>query len=168
MPSNHHSPTQTSLEVLTGRGACSVLGTVERVKKIRDYAFVHFTQREHAINAMNTLNGKVGLLAVVCDTSCSRMLHFSANRVFLCAVHPGSGWLPYRGDSGQAGGQGQLRPIHQRDGWTGRISAAERLPCLHFGTGIPPGAKHQSNEDPQEKCKVLTVATADGSRADNA
>ncbi|XP_055032305.1 APOBEC1 complementation factor isoform X1 [Misgurnus anguillicaudatus] len=34
-------------------------GAVERVKKIRDYAFVHFSQREDAINAMNTLNGKV-------------------------------------------------------------------------------------------------------------
>uniref|UniRef100_A0A7N8YPB4 APOBEC1 complementation factor n=1 Tax=Mastacembelus armatus TaxID=205130 RepID=A0A7N8YPB4_9TELE len=34
-------------------------GAVERVKKIRDYAFVHFNQREDAINAMNALNGKV-------------------------------------------------------------------------------------------------------------
>ncbi|KAK2884367.1 APOBEC1 complementation factor isoform X3 [Channa argus] len=34
-------------------------GAVERVKKIRDYAFVHFSQREDAISAMNTLNGKV-------------------------------------------------------------------------------------------------------------
>ncbi|XP_016120873.1 APOBEC1 complementation factor-like [Sinocyclocheilus grahami] len=34
-------------------------GAVERVKKIRDYAFVHFSQREDAINAMNELNGKV-------------------------------------------------------------------------------------------------------------
>lgn len=32
---------------------------MERVKKIRDYAFVHFTQREDAINAMKALNGKV-------------------------------------------------------------------------------------------------------------
>lgn len=32
---------------------------MERVKKIRDYAFVHFTQREDAITAMNALNGKV-------------------------------------------------------------------------------------------------------------
>lgn len=39
-------------------------GAVERVKKIRDYAFVHFTQREDAVNAMNTLNGKVNS----CDT----------------------------------------------------------------------------------------------------
>ncbi|XP_030611615.1 APOBEC1 complementation factor isoform X3 [Archocentrus centrarchus] len=34
-------------------------GAVERVKKIRDYAFVHFSQREDAINAMKALNGKV-------------------------------------------------------------------------------------------------------------
>ncbi|XP_034721735.1 APOBEC1 complementation factor-like, partial [Etheostoma cragini] len=34
-------------------------GAVERVKKIRDYAFVHFAQREDAINAMAALNGKV-------------------------------------------------------------------------------------------------------------
>ncbi|XP_054238983.1 RNA-binding protein 47 isoform X1 [Indicator indicator] len=32
-------------------------GCVERVKKIRDYAFVHFTTREDAIHAMNNLNG---------------------------------------------------------------------------------------------------------------
>ncbi|XP_035000739.2 APOBEC1 complementation factor [Hippoglossus stenolepis] len=34
-------------------------GAVERVKKIRDYAFVHFTHREDAIDAINALNGKV-------------------------------------------------------------------------------------------------------------
>lgn len=34
-------------------------GAVERVKKIRDYAFVHFTQRDDAVSAMNALNGKV-------------------------------------------------------------------------------------------------------------
>lgn len=32
---------------------------MERVKKIRDYAFVHFAQREDAVSAMNALNGKV-------------------------------------------------------------------------------------------------------------
>lgn len=30
---------------------------VERVKKIRDYAFVHFQSREGAIKAMEALNG---------------------------------------------------------------------------------------------------------------
>ncbi|XP_038847041.1 APOBEC1 complementation factor-like isoform X1 [Salvelinus namaycush] len=34
-------------------------GAVERVKKIRDYAFVHFTQREDAISTMDALNGKL-------------------------------------------------------------------------------------------------------------
>ncbi|XP_003471680.1 RNA-binding protein 47 isoform X1 [Cavia porcellus] len=32
-------------------------GCVERVKKIRDYAFVHFASREDAVQAMNNLNG---------------------------------------------------------------------------------------------------------------
>ncbi|NXM58177.1 A1CF factor, partial [Illadopsis cleaveri] len=36
-------------------------GAVERVKKIRDYAFVHFNKREHAVEAMKALNGKVGV-----------------------------------------------------------------------------------------------------------
>lgn len=29
---------------------------IERVKKIRDFAFVHFTTREKALNALNKLN----------------------------------------------------------------------------------------------------------------
>ena len=33
-------------------------GAVERVKKIRDYAFVHFKDRDDAISAMKFLNGK--------------------------------------------------------------------------------------------------------------
>lgn len=32
-------------------------GPVERVKKIKDYAFVHFEEREHALKAMQALNG---------------------------------------------------------------------------------------------------------------
>lgn len=44
-----------------------VAGAVERVKKIRDYAFVHFTQREDAISAMNALNGKVDRVLISCQ-----------------------------------------------------------------------------------------------------
>lgn len=33
-------------------------GRVERVKKIKDYAFVHFEDRDHAILAMENLDGK--------------------------------------------------------------------------------------------------------------
>lgn len=32
-------------------------GPIERVKKIKDYAFVHFTERDHALKAMEELNG---------------------------------------------------------------------------------------------------------------
>ncbi|XP_035681614.1 APOBEC1 complementation factor-like [Branchiostoma floridae] len=34
-------------------------GSVERVKKIRDYAFVHFKTREEAVKAMNATNGQL-------------------------------------------------------------------------------------------------------------
>uniref|UniRef100_T1IVI9 RRM domain-containing protein n=1 Tax=Strigamia maritima TaxID=126957 RepID=T1IVI9_STRMM len=33
-------------------------GKVERVKKIKDYAFVHFEERDHALKAMEDLNGR--------------------------------------------------------------------------------------------------------------
>ncbi|XP_029986606.1 APOBEC1 complementation factor, partial [Sphaeramia orbicularis] len=50
---------QTTEETIEKEFNSLKAGAVERVKKIRDYAFVHFTQREDAINAMNGLNGKV-------------------------------------------------------------------------------------------------------------
>ena len=34
-------------------------GKVERVKKIKDYGFVHFEEREDAVKAMEALNGDV-------------------------------------------------------------------------------------------------------------
>ena len=34
-------------------------GKIERVKKIKDYGFVHFEERESALSAMEALNGKV-------------------------------------------------------------------------------------------------------------
>lgn len=40
-------------------------GKVERVKKIKDYGFVHFEEREHALKAMESLNGQVGAICVV-------------------------------------------------------------------------------------------------------
>ncbi|XP_073993296.1 synaptotagmin binding cytoplasmic RNA interacting protein isoform X3 [Rhodnius prolixus] len=38
--------------------AFEVYGKVDRVKKIKDYAFIHFDERDHAVNAMEGLNGK--------------------------------------------------------------------------------------------------------------
>jgi RNA recognition motif-containing protein len=31
--------------------------SIERVKKLKDYAFVHFKQRDDALHAMNRMNG---------------------------------------------------------------------------------------------------------------
>lgn len=33
-------------------------GSIERVKKIKDYAFIHFEDRDQALDAMENLNGK--------------------------------------------------------------------------------------------------------------
>ncbi len=38
----------------------SAYGIVERVKKIKDYAFVHFQSREEAHKAIEAVNGKEG------------------------------------------------------------------------------------------------------------
>jgi RNA recognition motif-containing protein len=37
--------------------ACSHDNAIERVKKLKDYAFVHFRERDLAIKAMNVMNG---------------------------------------------------------------------------------------------------------------
>ena len=43
----------------------SEFGKVERVKKIKDYGFVHFEERDDAVKAMEGLNGqKMGNLEV--------------------------------------------------------------------------------------------------------
>jgi Q family heterogeneous nuclear ribonucleoprotein R len=43
------------------RTTFEVYGAVEKVKKVKDYGFVHFTERDSALNALETLNGtKVG------------------------------------------------------------------------------------------------------------
>ena len=33
--------------------------SIERVKKLKDYAFVHYKQRDDALHAMNLMNGKL-------------------------------------------------------------------------------------------------------------
>lgn len=46
----------------------SLQAPVERVKKIKDYAFVHFTTREDAMQALQRLNGELifALLLMIC------------------------------------------------------------------------------------------------------
>ena len=38
-------------------------GKIERVKKIKDYGFVHFEERENAVKAMEELNGTVSTVS---------------------------------------------------------------------------------------------------------
>lgn len=38
-------------------------GKLEKVKKVRDYGFIHFYEREDAVRALEELNGTVRLLA---------------------------------------------------------------------------------------------------------
>ncbi len=38
--------------------------SVERVKKLKDYAFVHFKERDDALHAMNLMNGILELLFI--------------------------------------------------------------------------------------------------------
>ena len=42
---------EASFSKFTGKG------TIERVKKIRDYAFIHFNTRDNALKAMREMNG---------------------------------------------------------------------------------------------------------------
>lgn len=57
---------------------------------------------------------------------------------YFVLIGSGGGWLSYWGDSSQAGWQRQLRPLHERDRRTGRITVADRLHSLHSGTGTIP------------------------------
>ncbi|XP_049614621.1 APOBEC1 complementation factor isoform X3 [Syngnathus scovelli] len=73
-------------------------GAVERVKKIRDYAFVHFTHRDDAVNAMKALNGKV--------------LDGSAMEVTLAKPVDKDSYVRYTRGTGGRGGRGAPPPQH--------------------------------------------------------
>lgn len=51
------STTEETLEKIFNEAA-NRDNAVERVKKLRDYAFVHFRERQDAIIALNKMNGK--------------------------------------------------------------------------------------------------------------
>ncbi|PAA56997.1 hypothetical protein BOX15_Mlig003882g1 [Macrostomum lignano] len=47
-------------------------GPLEKVKRMKDYAFVHFEEREHALKAMEALNGHEGLGKGLLEVSLAR------------------------------------------------------------------------------------------------
>ncbi|KAK7868081.1 hypothetical protein R5R35_005540 [Gryllus longicercus] len=117
-------------------------GKVERVKKIKDYAFIHFEDRDHAITAMRELNGKemggsaieVSLAKPPSDKKKKeeilrarerRMMQMMQVRGGCSPSHPSMmpGAMPLRGPGGPgprgASGAGSMRgPIGRGDyGW---------------------------------------------------
>lgn len=46
------------------RKAFEPYGAIERVKKTKDYGFIHFENREDALKAMEELNGTVSFWAI--------------------------------------------------------------------------------------------------------
>ena len=48
---------EETLKVVFER-ASGHLNSVERVKRIKDFAFVHFYEREHALKALQMMNGR--------------------------------------------------------------------------------------------------------------
>jgi len=47
-----------------------VHGKVERVKKVKDYGFIHFEDRDSALHAMQLLNGTVRVCVRACVRAC--------------------------------------------------------------------------------------------------
>lgn len=58
--------TEETLKEVFQKAAGGRENTIERVKKIRDYAFIHFRSREDAVKAMNIINGKRCVRVLIC------------------------------------------------------------------------------------------------------
>ena len=60
-------------------------GKIERVKKIKDYGFVHFEDRDSAVKAMEGLNGSVSMkfLSTSLEPVCSELKILTV-RLHLC------------------------------------------------------------------------------------
>ena len=63
--------------------ACGDVGAIDRVKKLKDYAFVHFKERDQAIKALDKLNGMLCMvknLKPLCLIYWSRTFKWKENR----------------------------------------------------------------------------------------
>ena len=77
----------------------STFGAVERVKKLKDYAFIHFTEREHCLKAVEEMNNKV-LDDVSIEVSLAKPRPANKERRF---GQSGFGALSTRGRGGMRG-----------------------------------------------------------------
>lgn len=64
---------------------------MERVKKIKDYGFVHFEDRDNALIAMDTLNGSVSIVLVyekqLLDMPCQFSKYFLYDKTHIYETH---------------------------------------------------------------------------------
>nr|CAH7746074.1 unnamed protein product [Callosobruchus chinensis] len=101
------------------KASFEAFGKVERVKKIKDYAFIHFEDRDNAVKAMEDLDGKemggshieVSLAKPPSDKKKKEEILRARERrmMQMMQVRGGSmmpGTMPLRGPPGQAGSRG--------------------------------------------------------------
>nr|CAI5842919.1 unnamed protein product [Callosobruchus analis] len=101
------------------KASFEAFGKVERVKKIKDYAFIHFEDRDNAVKAMEELDGKemggshieVSLAKPPSDKKKKEEILRARERrmMQMMQVRGGSmmpGTMPLRGPPGQAGSRG--------------------------------------------------------------
>ncbi|XP_047026086.1 heterogeneous nuclear ribonucleoprotein R-like isoform X4 [Helicoverpa zea] len=116
-------------------------GTVERVKKIKDYAFVHFEDRDCAVKAMQELDGKemggarleVSLAKPPSDKKKKEEILRARERRMMQMIH-GRGGLGHVGRAGDGRGARRRRrpprlgPVVVRA--ASRVAAARPAPCV--------------------------------------
>ena len=61
-------------------------GKIERVKKIKDYGFVHFEDRDHALKAMEELNGSVSWLQKYFSCCALSQSHWESRNMLYCTL----------------------------------------------------------------------------------
>lgn len=115
-------------------------GPVQRVKKIKDYAFVHFEERDDAVVAMRELNGHV-LFGASLEISLAKppsdrkkkeeILKARERRLLQQQVGPrGGGLLPIVAFRGSRGGA-----VSGVGGVVGAIRGAAAGPSFSYGRG---------------------------------
>lgn len=82
-------------------------GTVEKVKRMKDYAFVHFEEREHALKAMEAMNGFQGMGKCTLEVSLARPVSEKVKQKREQRKLEHQKW-PGSGGGGGGGGAGSL------------------------------------------------------------
>ncbi|PAA83949.1 hypothetical protein BOX15_Mlig014700g1 [Macrostomum lignano] len=122
-------------------------GPLEKVKRMKDYAFVHFEEREHALKAMEALNGHEGLGKGLLEVSLARPVSDKVKqkreqRKMEHHTHRWGGGAPAVGaaafDGGAAGGFYNSRASAQRHSAAVAAAVAGAAAAAGAAVGAPP------------------------------